>query len=60
MTGNTVKVHLFIHASDYSWNIFAVLAGFAKYPPTYNKWTQDVMKISDQMVNTEGWIQMKI
>lgn len=51
ITDNTVKVHLFIHANDYSWNIFASLAGSIKYPLTYNKWTQNVTKIRALMLN---------
>lgn len=50
--GNTVKVHLFIHANDYSWNIFASLPGSLKYPPTYNNWTQSTTKIKALMLNT--------
>lgn len=52
ITGNPVEVHLLIDANDYSWNVFASLAGSVKYPPTYNEWTQNVTKIKAQMLNT--------
>lgn len=52
ITGYTVKVHLFILANDYSWNIFAPLPGSVEYPRTYNEWIQNVTKIRAQMLNT--------